>query len=467
MERMSGALQENVLTLLCYDREAALLIRSTVEPSLFESSVYQEIASAAISFVDLYREPVGDHLPDVLSGILDKGDRKANLFKRAIESIHAVHDRVNRDYVLSSLNKFVHEQTLKKAILAAVEHIEGGRPEEADKVIEDARKSQIKTFDKGLVFGEARSLGFLDTVDVGIPIGIAELDKRGINLQRKEVFLFIAPPKKGKSWCVVHVAKNAMRHRLNVCVVTLEMSEERYAQRFVQSIFAISKRDARLKVPIIETDDLGRFVRVSSEEIERKTLMDSDIRSHLQGRMERMEQQSQLVIKQFPTGALTVRGLEAYLDSLERLHKFVPDVLVVDYPDLMKTSADNLRVELGNVFKDIRGLCVSRNMAGFMPTQGGRIASKAKLVDDSMVTEDYSKIMTADMVVTYSQTAQERSLGLARLFVSNGRNEEDKFVVLIAQSYPIGQFCLDSVLMTSDYWDRISSSRAREDDDDD
>jgi hypothetical protein len=104
-------------------------------------------------------------------------------------------------------------------------------------------------------------------------------------------------------------------------------------------------------------------------------------------------------------------------------------------------------------------------------SQGNREAATSKLVTGEMASEDYSKIATADNVITYSQTLQEKALGLARIFVSQGRNDEDKFVSLITQSYATGQFCLDSTLMLSDYWDFVEnlsaprSRRGKRDDD--
>ena len=46
--------------------------------------------------------------------------------------------------------------------------------------------------------------------------------------------------------------------------------------------------------------------------------------------------------------------------------------------------------------------------------------------------EDYSKIATADTVLTYSQTAQEKRLGLARVFVDKARTEEDKIEIVVS-----------------------------------
>ena len=165
-----------------------------------------------------------------------------------------------------------------------------------------------------------------------------------------------------------------------------------------------------------------------------------------------------LIIKAFPTSSLTMQGFELYLDALERVHKFVPDVVCFDYPDLQKIDVDSLRTELGAIFKEHRGLAVRRNYALVTVTQGNRESAKARVTTDTHVAEDYSKIATADTVITYSQTNEEKRLGLARLFVANARTEEDKFTVLITQQYQMGQFAIDSVRMGGDYWDRIESS---------
>jgi replicative DNA helicase len=470
-ERLSGALQENVLTLLCFDLVAAPVIRGVVEPALFESQVYREIAQAATAFLDLHHQPVGEHLPDVLEELLTgKDTRKANLLKRAISDLHASRETVNRDYVLASLNKFVHQQSLKQAILKAVDAIEANQIDEAERALEAGLKSRMVQFEAGLTMDDARGvLRFFDTAEDFISTGIAELDRREIGPRPKELFLFIAPPKKGKSWGMVHLAKHAARQRKKVLIVTLEMSEERYAQRLIQSIFSITKRQAKTSVAAFKRDGLGRFMGVDVDEVMRPSLADADMRRVIAGHIESNAGYLRNIrIKQFPTRALTPSQLDLYLDTLERVHGFIPHMVIVDYPDLMKVSSEHMRTDIGQVFQDIRGIGVSRNIAMVAPTQGNRIAAKAKLVDDTMVAEDFSKIATADNVVTYSQTAEEKRLGLARLFVSNGRNDEDKITILLSQAYAMGQFALDSVLMPEDYWrimERETGKLSEEDDD--
>ena len=79
-----------------------------------------------------------------------------------------------------------------------------------------------------------------------------------------------------------------------------------------------------------------------------------------------------------------------------------------------------------------------------------------------MVSEDISKINTADNVLTYSRTEAEKELNLARLFVSNARNNRDGDTIVISQSYNTGQYVVDSTPWASSYWDVIKADDSEE-----
>jgi replicative DNA helicase len=87
-------------------------------------------------------------------------------------------------------------------------------------------------------------------------------------------------------------------------------------------------------------------------------------------------------------------------------------------------------------------------MAVVAVTQGNRSSDNARTVTAGMVAEDWSKIGTADTVLTYSQTSEEKEIGLARVLVAAARDARDKYVVMISQSYATCQFCIDSVYMS-------------------
>lgn len=460
-DKITGSLQENILVLLTFHDDAKL-VRSIITPNLFESSIFRDIAAHACDYLDTIGEPIREHLPDSLEHILKgKDKKKADSYTRILDNLFLSRESVNVKYTISKLHDFVRQQNLKSAVVKAVEAIESGDLDLAENELTKGLQNQVNVFDIGTNMADSKhALDFLDDMDDGIRTGILELDKRDIMPRVGEMLLLIAPMKKGKSWALMHFAKHALLQRKTVVHITLEMSEKRVTQRYIQSFFSITKREAKIKTPVFKTDDLGRLTSIEYEDVVRPTLSDPNIRKTLTNKVKKeFNKRSPLIIKQFPTGSLTLNELDAYLEGLSKFHKIVPDMLVLDYPDLMKLDSANLRIDTGTIFKQLRGLAIRRNLALVTATQANADGMKAKLVTDSMVAEDKSKIATADIVLTYSQTLEEKALNLARLFVSNARNDVDKFVVLISQSYASGQFALDSTIMLSDYWNIVEDMK--------
>lgn len=468
-EKLSGALQENLLTLLCHDDSSAKLIRLAVSPQLFESAVFREVAGHAIDFIDQFGEAIKEHLPDSLENILNGEDkRKAGSFKRLLDNLFLAKDTVNADYVVSQLNKFVRQQNLKAAVVRAVECIEDGRIDAAEVELTKGLNTQVVSFERGIALGDADSaLGFLDHHELPLLTGIEELDKRGVGPMRKEQLVLMATAGAGKSWGLIHLGKWALLQQQTVVHISLEMSAARCAQRYIQSFFAVSRRNAQVRLPTFRKGRDGSMEDVFYEEVKRLTLEDPGIRTRLQSRITReFRRRPPLIIKEFPTGMLTTQMLEAYLDGLERFHKITPDVLIIDYPALMAVDSKDLRISLGENNKKLRGICVERNLAQIIAAQGNRESAKAKQVDGTHASEDFSMIMTADTVLTYTQTPAEKKMGLARLFTEKARNEEGKFVSLITQAYDIGQFALDSAhLGGGDYFGYLAGDKRQDNED--
>ena len=179
-ERMSGALQENVLTLLCFGADTCKIIRNSVTSKLFESSIYRDIASHAIDFIDQFQQPIGAHLPDVLEHVL-KGDdkRKAAAYEKVLENLFLASSSINSEYVISRLNEFVRGQSIKAAIVKAVEAIERNDIINAELELTKGMKAQAVSFEGGTVFSDPeQSLKFLNHQEESFLTGIHELDKR-------------------------------------------------------------------------------------------------------------------------------------------------------------------------------------------------------------------------------------------------------------------------------------------------
>lgn len=461
---ITSSLQENLLCLLCFSETSFQIIRSSIEPALFTSQVYRDILERVYNYIDSFKKPPKEHLADLLEDVLQQSTPQSQLYEQIILAVYELKDTINEEYVLSQLNTFIRQQRLKVGVVQATQFIAEGDLDQAESILESALKGHLQLFRPGVtlqdVLKDMRS--GTDAVEF-VSLGIPELDKRRIGPTRKELFLLIAATGMGKSWGLGHIAKRAMMQRLKVCVITLEMSEKLWGSRLLQSLFAVTKREGEILYSKLERDTLGRLISIDRAKL-RKVMSFTDDRTfkRVAKKLDDFGGRLDLYIREFPTRSINVHGVRAYLDSLERMHKFTPDLLILDYADLLKVDPKNYRLELSVLYQDLRGLAVERNMMLATASQANREGAGARVVLATHTAEDFSKIGTADCAVTYSQTGAEKSLGLARLFLSKGRNEEDKFTVLITQTYATGQFCLDSIRMADGYWDHIKAAAIEE-----
>lgn len=251
--------------------------------------------------------------------------------------------------------------------------------------------------------------------------------------------------------------------------VSLEMSEERVSQRYMQNIFSIARRRDKILRTVFELDDLERLTSFRTKHIEPKlTLRDPKIKKILRAKTRSWGTRlGRLVIKDFPTGSLTVDQLDSYLEYLASAKKFYPDVVIVDYPELMDTRGRDRRDRIGENIIGLRGVAVRRNLAMVCPSQGGRASIDAKEVTSNMVAEDIRKVDTADIVLTYSRTKAEERLNLGRLHVAHARNEEGGRTILLSQSYATAQYVVSSTALQRAYWERLKEVSGERDDQED
>lgn len=456
-----GALQENLIVLACWDQTQAPIIRGVVDISLF-GGPYRVLVARIFDYIDRFKKPPGDHLPDLLADKLESGTREATLYTEIIEQLHASKDGVNATYVMSQLETFIKRQSLRSIAIdlaKALQRDTEASLEEAQALLAKANTQTLSVFDPGIRLSDKkRSLAFLESAASAYPTGIPELDKRGFGPTRKELWLLIADSGAGKSWGLTQLAKCALMSRARVCHISLEMSDDFCAQRYFQALFAIAKRKESFQNVKFKRDTLGRITGFDDVRITPKlSLDDPGIRRKLEGLIDKWSLRllDNIFVKQFPTGALTIAQLKAYLDNLEATQSFLPDLLIIDYPDLFKLDKNNYRLALDEVFKELRGIAVARNIAVAAVSQSHRGAAKAKQVGADNVAEAYSKIAHSDVVLTYSQTKAEQKLGLARLYVAKGRNDSAKFAIVISQQYAIGSFVLDSNIMAGNYWEQL------------
>jgi hypothetical protein len=126
-KKIDGALQENILTLIVYDTEAVPVVLAAVDISLFESSVYRNIADKAVGYFRKYKKAPADHIADLLEPYLNSTKRSdVRLYRDALHDMHGVYPGLNRQYVLDQLQEFVDRQVCIQAITRAAENARAG-----------------------------------------------------------------------------------------------------------------------------------------------------------------------------------------------------------------------------------------------------------------------------------------------------------------------------------------------------
>lgn len=442
-ERISPRLQEEILTLVSHNDKLALFLRGAVSLDLYDEA-YKPIATLLYDFVDQYKKPPKDSLDTVLESVgTDEASR--TFVSRFVRGTVATKDTISTEFVRDRVDAFVLHREIYKGVHAAAVCIGEGDTHGARLAMQKALTTHSEAADPGIIAGDlSRALAYLDEPETAFPTGIPEFDKRKLGPKRKTLHVFVGAAKAGKTWWLCHLGRLAAEHRFKVLHVTLEMSEAQIAKRYHHAFLAATTTDEPL--PLHSRLDMapsGRFFVRQAPTNANTYLRD---RGALTDKLPKLPGLENIYIKEFPTGTMTMPELESHLELLENSYDFQPDLLLVDYADLMYLGTDNYRLELGKVYKDLRGLAVSRNLAVATASQSNREGVKSRNITEANLAEDFSKAATADTMITLNKTEAERSLGLARLYVALARSDSDKFSVSISQSYPTGQFVLDSCL---------------------
>ena len=191
----------------------------------------------------------------------------------------------------------------------------------------------------------------------------------------------------GKSHYLVAMGANALRSGKSVLHYTFELTETAVGRRYDSNLTNIDINDlmtSKKKVlDFYEKEDLGR-----------------------------------LIIKEYPTGAASVITIRNHIEKLS-LKGFKPSLIVIDYADIMKStkSYDSLRHELKLVYEELRNLAMELNIPVWTASQANRESANSDIVGLENMSEAYGKAMVADVVISLSRKAMEKSTGHGRLYI--------------------------------------------------
>ena len=156
-----------------------------------------------------------------------------------------------------------------------------------------------------------------------------------------------------------------------------------------------------------------------------------------------------LIIKEFPRGTCSMGDLNSYIDSLEVAEDFVPDVLINDYPDIMRlTGNKEYRNAINEVYEAHSAMSAQRNCLVIGFSQVKASAYNKAVVRMGDFAEDKRKAAHCDMAFAICQTEAEERQGRVRFVcVLDGRQHMERCQAGLVQDYSIGQFCKQAYAM--------------------
>jgi len=240
-----------------------------------------------------------------------------------------------------------------------------------------------------------------------IPTGLPHLDyAMGGGLSRGELGVVLAPPKRGKSTTLINFGFGALSNvmGLNVVHYTMEMSDKKVAGRY----------DDRVAGPLVEKKHTAPEQFTAG--------LGQRIKTFVRGR---------LFIKGYPTRTATATMLRTHL-SLLVSRGFAPDMVLVDYADIMKAErrVGEMRHEQAGIYEDLRQMAGEFNCAVWTGSQAPRSALEKPTLDLGDFAEAFEKAAIVDAAIAFCQTPQERLDLTCRLVFVGLRNSEDNRMVM-------------------------------------
>ena len=328
------------------------------------------------------------------------------------------------DWLLNRTEEWCKQRAVTIAIVKSISIIDGKDKKHTEGAIPDI-------LSKALAISFDTNIGhdYLENVDQRYDFYHLQEDKSPFDIDllntitkggvsRKTLNIVLAGTGVGKSLAMCHFAADNLRQGKNVLYITLEMAEEKIAERIDANL---------LDVQIDQIENLPRDTF--------KTKV-SKIREKTQGK---------LIIKEYPTATAHVGHFRALLDELRMKKDFAPDSIYIDYLNICASSrmkglggSVNTYSYIKAIAEELRGLAVEFNVPIWSATQVTRSGFGNTDVELTDTSESFGLPATADLMFALIST--EKLEGLNQLMIKQLKNryndptQNKRFVVGIDRS---------------------------------
>ena len=390
MKNIEKTILSNLITNEEYGRKVLPFIKSDYFQNNNEKVVFEEINKFAIKYSKF---PTQTSLQVELDSRKDLNEQQYKDITSLVESF--VKEEIDNEWLLDTTEKFCKDKAVYNAVVDGISIIEGrDKKRKPDALPSLLTNALAVSFDNRVghdyLLDAERRFDYYHTTEKRIPFDLEYFNKitKG-GLPQKTLNIALAGTGVGKSLFMCHVAANCLNQGKNVLYITLEMAEERIAERIDANLMNIS---------IDDLHDLPK--KMYEDKMER-------IASKTQGK---------LIIKEYPTAAAHSGHLRHLLQELDLKRSFKPDILFIDYLNICASfrvrpgSNVNTYTYVKSIAEEMRGLAVEFNVPIMSATQTNRTGFVSTDVGLEDTAESFGLPATADFMFALISTEDLQEL---------------------------------------------------------
>lgn len=306
------------------------------------------------------------------------------------------------EYVKDKALEYFRLQTVAKALSEEIlPRIESGQNLEDIVSIFQTAVSKGTSRNLGYDYNDDEEKRFLDIKENKVPSRWKFLDNiLGGGWGEKRLITWIGSAGAGKSSALVECGVGALMANKVVVHYTLELDELEVARKYDASI----------------TDTEINEVCNNKDKV-------------LNSLKQNLPPGARLIIKEYPMKSASVQTIKSHLARL-RLKDIIPDLIIIDYGDLLRNAdQSNPREEkrhgLEAIWQDMKALAQVLGIPVVTATQTNRSGYNAELITPDQVSEDFSKIMTADVIITMARNMLQKIVGVGKMYIAKNRQGRD------------------------------------------
>jgi len=408
---MKDRIERTILTNLIYNEDYLRRVLPFLQPDYFESRVEKTIFEEISQFVVGY-----DKLPtqEILSiEIKNRNDLTQQDYSDLLKVVdELVHEDINQEWLLDATEKWCKDRAIYLALMESIGIADGGDGQKNRDAIPSILQDALAVcFDNNIghdyLEDYEQRYDFYHKKEDKIPFDLEYLNKitKG-GLPPKTLNVALAGTGVGKSLFMCHVASSVLLQGRNVLYITMEMAEEKIAERIDANL---------LNVNIQDIADLPKAM--------------------FEGKVNGLSKKTQgtLIIKEYPTASAHSGHFRALLNELSLKRSFKPDIIFIDYLNICASSrysklgSVNSYSYIKSIAEELRGLAVEANVPIISATQTTRSGYASSDVDLTDTSESFGLPATADLMFALIST--EELEGLGQIMVNQLKNRYNDLAV--------------------------------------